>query len=269
MTGTFEDYSIILKDELQARVSRNPRYSMRAFSRDLGVSSARLSRILAGKAVPSRAMALKVGERLGYKDEKLDWYCALVEAQHGRTPERRRRAAAILNRYQNGVFTKQVEAKNSIAWNWYHFAIRRLTQIPEFQSDSKWIANRLGLSVRQAKRAVEEMVKAGALAIIDGKIEMRENYSVHFKGDRNTVRKKMEFDLLANKLPSILGSHREYSHHARHFFAVDRAQIESLKEIIRSFEDQVDDLTYRAEKPDEVVCLSIDLWSLLKSPSVT
>lgn len=262
----FDDYSVILKDELNARARKNPRYSMRAFSRDLGVSSARLSRILSGKAAPSRATALKIGRNLGYKDAKLDWYCALVEARHGRSPESRRAAESILRRYANGVATKAVTAKQTLDWNWHHFAIRRLTQVAGFRSDYSWIASKLGMSWRQTKRAIEELVRVGALAVIEGRLELRDNYSVYFNGNKTAVREKMEADLYAKKLPSILSPTRDRSHHARHYFAISLSQMDEIKRLIKSFEDQVDDLTYKAKDPEDLVCLSIDLWSLIDKP---
>lgn len=259
------DYCQILKDELQARTQRNPSYSLRAFSRDLGVSSARLSRILSGKAAPSRIMAKKIGAKLGYKGETLDWFCALVEVRHGKNQEARTASLEFLKRYDHGIATKKIETRNSFAWNWYHFAIRRLTQLPDFQSDCAWIANRLGLGLKQTKAAIQDLVAAGALAIIDGRIEIRENYDVFFRGDKRKVREKMETDLFALQLPSVLSPSREKSYHARHFFTLNQTHIEELRALIKSFESKVDDLTYRAEVPNDLFCLSIDLFSLLNS----
>ncbi len=259
------DYCQILKDELHARTQRNPSYSLRAFSRDLGVSSARLSRILAGKAAPSRIMSKKIGAKLGYKGETLNWFCALVEARHGKNQEARNASMEFLNRYDHGIATKKIETQHSFAWNWYHFAIRRLTQLPDFQSDCTWIGKRLGLGLKQTKAAVQDLVAAGALAIIDGRIEIRENYDVYFHGDKSKAREKMETDLFARQLPSVLSSSREKSYHARHFFTLNQGHIEELKALIKSFESKVDDLTYRAEVPNDLFCLSIDFYSLLNS----
>jgi uncharacterized protein (TIGR02147 family) len=259
------DYCKILTDELQSRKQRNPSYSLRAFSRDLEVSSARLSRILSGKAAPSRTMSKKIGAKLGYKGETLDWFCALVEARHGKNQEARKASLEFLQRYNHGIGTKKIETKHSFGWNWYHFAIRRLTQLPDFQSDCAWIGNRLGLGLKKTKEAVQELVTAGALAIVDGRIEIRENYDVYFGGDRNKVREKMETDLFARQLPSVLSPSRENSYHARHFFTLNREHFEELRALIKSFESKVDDLTYRAEPPNDLFCLSIDLYSLLNS----
>lgn len=259
------DYCHILKDELQTRTQRNPSYSLRAFSRDLGVSSARLSRILSGKAAPSRVMAKKIGAKLGYKGETLDWFCALVEVRNGKNQESRQASLEFLKRYDHGITTKIIEVQHSFDWNWYHFAIRRLTQLPDFQSDCAWIANRLGLGLNQTKEAVQDLVTAGALAIIDGRIEIRENYDVYFRGDKSKVREKMEKELFARRLPSVLSASREKSYHARHYFTLNQAHIEELKALIKSFESKVDDLTYRAEVPNDLFCLSIDFYSLLNS----
>ncbi|MCB9025723.1 MAG: TIGR02147 family protein [Bdellovibrionaceae bacterium] len=267
MTEQFEDYTQILKQELATRNLRNSRYSLRAFSRDLGISPAQLSRILSGKAVPSKERVKQIAKAMGYKDEKLTWFCALVEASHGKNQEIKDAALETLKKYEKGVSTKKIKAEDSLEWNWHHFAIRRMTQLFDFQSSCEWIGRRLGIGLRRAKIAVEELVRFGALSIINGKIELRENYSVFYKGGRKKGREKMESDLFARCLPSILDSSRERSHHARHFFTLNKKQINELKSLINKFENQVDDLTYKSEFPDDLFCLRLDLWSLIDPSS--
>ena len=52
-----EDYRDILREELAARTETNPQYSLRAFARDLGIGSARLSEVLNGNTGLSRPAA--------------------------------------------------------------------------------------------------------------------------------------------------------------------------------------------------------------------
>lgn len=260
-----EHYTKVIKEELAARSLRNSRYSMRAFSRDLGISPARMSRILSGKAAPSQTTTKKIGEAIGFQEEKLTWFCALVEASHGRTQTSRKAAQEVLSRYENGVSTKNIIVENSLNWNWHHFAIRRMTQLTGFQSSCEWISRRLGLGLLRVRVAVEELDRVGALSIIDGQMDLRENYSVYFKGNRQEVRKKMECDLFSRSLPSILSKDRTKAHHARHYFALNHEQVNELKTLIKSFEDQVDHLTYKTQGADDLFCLSLDFWSLLNA----
>ena len=57
-------------EELRLRQTRNPRYSLRSFARDLGVHHATLSRSLRGGRAETQTI-LSIGARLGLTDEDL------------------------------------------------------------------------------------------------------------------------------------------------------------------------------------------------------
>lgn len=259
-------YVAVLRQELENRIQNNPRYSMRAFSRDLGISSGRLSRILSGKGAPSRATAIKMGQKMGYKGEKLEWYCALVEAQHGRTPAAQEKARNVLGRFARGVRVRHVEVAESMDWKWYHFAIRRMTELKNFRFDDEWISLALDIDVTVVKQAIDQMLRAGVLSLVGGRLQMAESLHVHFKGQKPDRRKKLEEDLFLKKIPSIL---KAQGHHPRHFFAIHKSQMKEVKKIILDFEAKLEDLTFKADNPDELMCLSVDLWSLLTNKSET
>lgn len=259
------DFTEILRGELKSRTQRNPKYSLRAFARDLGISPARLSRILSARAVSSRAMTLKIGSKLGFKDEKLDWFIALVESRYGKNPTEKAAAQALVDRYSEGILTKKLTVKNPFYWSWYHFTIRRMTQLKDFRVNFDWIAKALGMRKAHVKKAVDELLMEGALMMVNGKLEIHENYSVQIEGDKALFCRRMEKSLYPRKLKSILGTNRERSHHARHFFALNHAQMEEIKRLIRSFENQVDDLTYKTQEPDDVYLLSIDFCALTQT----
>ncbi len=259
------DFTEFIKKELKNRIERNPKYSLRALARDFAVSPALLSRILGGKAAPSKALATKIGVKFGFKDEKLNWFIALVESRYGKNPATTAAAQALVNRYAEGIVTKQVKVKNSIDWDWYHFTLRRLTQLKNFKTNFDWIAKAVGISKVQVKKAIDELLFAGALSMVDGQLKLSDNYSVYYEGDKTLLRTKMEKALFSRKIKSVLAAERERSHHARHFFALNNEQVQELKELIRTFENKVDDLTYKSEDLDEVYLLSVDFCALTKA----
>ncbi len=58
------DYRDILKNELERRMNANPRYSLRAFARDLLTPASRLSEVLNGRRGLSEASADRIVRRL-------------------------------------------------------------------------------------------------------------------------------------------------------------------------------------------------------------
>lgn len=92
-TQNFRD---ILKAELEKRQLRNPRYSLRSFARDLGLSAPRLSDVLRGRYGLSRGVAESLAEKLKLPEEEAAYFCDLVEASHGRSRHAKELALARL-----------------------------------------------------------------------------------------------------------------------------------------------------------------------------
>lgn len=62
--------TLFLRQEFDSRKENNPRYSLRAFARDLGVSSGRLSEILNFRRRVTPLQAAKFAERLKLTRER-------------------------------------------------------------------------------------------------------------------------------------------------------------------------------------------------------
>ena len=180
-------YREILKSEFQKRLEKNPRYSLRAFSRDLRIGSARLSEILNGKSGLSRAYAHKVSSHLGFNEEEAKTFCDLVESMHGRSKIKREMAKMRLDYTQHQVApyqNLQLDAFKIIS-EWYHLAILELTYLRRFKDDPQWIASQLGIQSMQAKLALERLKKLNLL------YEKKEKWIAH-----------SDFTTIGNQLPS-------------------------------------------------------------------
>lgn len=89
--GSESNLAEFFKRLYQERRTANPAYSQRAFARDLGISSGRLSEIFHGKASLSERSAEGVAQRLGLKPEEAQKLYVLVF-------ENRRRARDLQDR---------------------------------------------------------------------------------------------------------------------------------------------------------------------------
>jgi len=151
-----------LRTEYDRRRKQNRRYSLRSFSRFLGVPSGRVSEILNFK----RPISIKLGERLA---EKLY-----------PTPLQRQEFLDSVRRHQDGLRAfKRLPAPDgagrqpeyslltadqfSVVADWYHFAILSLVKTVDFQRDPVWIANRLGIPKSRAKEAFARLLRLGLI----------------------------------------------------------------------------------------------------------
>src|SRR5690606_12528133 len=145
------------------RLGRNPRYSLRAFARDLGLGPTRLSEILSGKQGLSSLSAQKIAQKMGLSREESEIFVLQVESQHGRSAlsremakEKLKKIALIPDRSLNPDLFH-------IIAEWYHLAILELTRLKGFQSNSNWIAERLNLSVMEVDLALKRLLSLNLL----------------------------------------------------------------------------------------------------------
>ncbi len=164
-----QDFKTLLKRELEQRTGRNPRYSLRAFAKDMQVAPALMSDILNGKRGLSRNSAKHFARKLGLSDSETEVFCDLVESKHARSKTVREQAKSrLIQKAGTGVVLKFLtldQEKFNLLSDWYHLAIFELMKTSTFQNDPKWIAKRLDLSVHQVTVALSRMVKLGMIVL--------------------------------------------------------------------------------------------------------
>src|SRR5687767_1203761 len=84
MVGVDSDFRKVLRRELDTRCRMIPKYSLRAFAKDLEISPSRLSEILSGKQGLSRDRARELAGLLGFSSRETELFCELVESEHAR-----------------------------------------------------------------------------------------------------------------------------------------------------------------------------------------
>lgn len=163
--ATSIDPASVLRRVLVERVARNPSYSLRAFARNLGVSHAYLSMLLNGKRRIPVHQALRFSQLAGLSETESKSLVASCreaalerfESAGARTTPRTARPTLEYYRLQLDDFRMLSE--------WYHVAILDLTQLENFRSEPRWIAERLGLKTSEVGAAVRRLVRLGMLDV--------------------------------------------------------------------------------------------------------
>src|SRR5689334_14844868 len=93
-------YRAYLKAEYERRLAANPRYSMRAYARDLKVAPSVISEILNGRHGLSRKSAETIAARLPISERERAYFCDLADAAHARTSVVRQAAARRVAAYE-------------------------------------------------------------------------------------------------------------------------------------------------------------------------
>ena len=181
LMNTVMDFKTILKRELEQRIGRNPRYSMRAFAKDLNLAPALLSDVLNGNRGLSVHSAGKIAKRLGMSASETKIFCDLVESKHARSKLGKQLALQRLEgvTLQGRVlkFLTLDQTKFNILADWYHLAILELLRTLQCEHSAAWIAKRLEISKVQAESALERMQELGLVIVENGRyIPTAENF---------------------------------------------------------------------------------------------
>jgi uncharacterized protein (TIGR02147 family) len=149
-----QNYRSVLEAKFTERLARNPKYSLRAFARDLSLSSARLSEILSGKKGLSRQAAQQIARRLGMSEKEQETFCDRVDAEHCRSPLGRKAAQARLVQQHSERSRDLTVDHFQLIENWYHLAILQYLKIWPDLARPQDMAQKLEISENEAKLAL-------------------------------------------------------------------------------------------------------------------
>jgi uncharacterized protein (TIGR02147 family) len=139
-----EKVRIILLEEFVKSQTRNPNYSMRAYSKKIGLAQPAISEMLSGKRGITKKSAEKILNGLDIDPEE---------------------AFKILSSEDEPSIKFQPLDQDAfdIIANWHHYAILSLAETKDFKSSEEWIAERLGITTMAASEAIEKLLQCKML----------------------------------------------------------------------------------------------------------
>lgn len=263
-----DSYQEILYSEWDRKRKKNPRYSLRAFARDLDISSSKLSEIFNKKQGLSKEKADTIATKLRFNREKKLLFINLVEAACSRSKVLREKASENVDVQKRIIEFTHVSdsADTNDIIRWHYQAIRRLTQSSSFKEDPEWIGKMLNIDENLAKEALYKLLKLGYLKRDkDNRIHTDQSLTLINTGD---VKKRKElllerFEELFSKAMKTTKTHPpEERFHCTHLFSLKKSQIPKIKEYIRELEDKIDDETYETGEPEVLYGFGAQLFPL-------
>nr|WP_295904933.1 TIGR02147 family protein [uncultured Bdellovibrio sp.] len=155
MAENHSSLSIFLHDVLETRRLRNPKYSMRAFARDLGLSPGRLSDLLSGRRLPGKEIRNRIVSSLKMSEDESKKFFSLIERQKILTEER-------ADAYQLS------EDEFALIADWENYAVLMLMGTHDFRPYEPWMAERLGISELRIRAALERLQRLNLVKTENG-----------------------------------------------------------------------------------------------------
>jgi len=160
----------ILRSQYHRRVELNPRYSMRAFARDLDVSPGQMSLLLAGKKGISLERAKTMAERLELKSAEKDYFlnqAVLMFARSDAAKKIAKNTLQHLNLQQDAIrLSKEVFIAVS---DWHHFGILFAMRLKNYADgcaefgEAEFLSKTLKVPPVDVESALARLVKLGAI----------------------------------------------------------------------------------------------------------
>ena len=237
----------VLRLEFCRRKSRNQRYSVRSYARDLRISPGALSQILAGKRPLTVKKAKAIADVLPLPPKERE--LLISDPKKGE---------AGIQGTNGGVLEISEDAYHFVS-EWYHYAILSLTKTSSFRNDPGWIARRLGITPIEASTAIQRLLRMRLLTETDAK-NLAEGDSQHLDPDLvpESAHKRYHQQRLEHALNCLDTVEEEHQAIASISLAINLKKLPAAKGIIDEFRQELTELLEDKET-SEVYNLNIQL----------
>lgn len=240
-----------LQEELERRKQKNPRYSLRAFARGLGIQSSSLSGYLKrNRAIPMWdqgriAQHLRLPPRLQESLFSSSHSTVSTEAQY----------------WQRPVVMPELTQKEFLL-EWEYLAVMSLVKVHNFKADPEWIGKRLGITVARAHQVLELLLHSQLIAVGENDKYVCQWDELRTTDDVTSMvvqeAHQRTLAMAQKKLKEVDVAQRDYSSLT---LSVNPKNIKKLKSDIRQFLVSVEN-KYEKAPTSEVYRLCLQLFPL-------
>ena len=251
---------------------KNPAFSIRAFSKRLGVSPTTLSRILNGRRSVSAKLATQLIERLGLSPIEAQKILSLF-------PVRRQYRRSELSEDDSTTQQSLILTMDQyhVVSEWFHFGLRALLRTKDAQSsrkhcEPKWLAKRLGINPSEAAKAIERLLRLEMIERLpDGRLRATDVSFHSIDGVSSASIRQNHAQHLELARASLERDSVESRDFTNLVIAINPKKISEAKEVIRKFRKKIETvLEDESTGPkQEVYSLAIQLFPLTQTQNET
>ena len=246
MNNTTEiDLSLLLHKILMERKERNQNYSIRAFARDLKISSGRMSDILNKKYIPGNSISSRIVQALCLNEEEGKIVQQIIENSQK-------------SKKELGGAHQLSEQEYSLIADWHHYAILNLMETKDYRDDFSWIADRLNLNQQTVKDSFDIMISLGLVEIKNGKyLRTHKNVTTTHNIPSRALREANR-QVIMQSLNSLVHDPTDIRDITSIVLPINMANLPKAKELAREFRRKVAALLEEGEKTEVYnVCVQI------------
>lgn len=246
-------YITKLKQVFSDKQRKNPQYSIRAFSRDIGIDSSSLSKILKGKRRFPLTKVDTLSKNLSF------------------SPREKRVFIESLNNLDQVYEQISIDEEDKrylldesyfdIISEWEHYAVLELFELDEFIVNRKNMAFKLGLDLNRVDVVLNNLMDVGLLEFQNGEYVkvhggLRTSEDILSNALKASHKETMEMGI--EKIEEVDLDLRDFSSTT---MAIDPKKLNEAKILIREFRQKMDSLLSKGDK-SEVYQLAVQFYPL-------
>lgn len=271
----YDDYHRFLKDFYEFQKRRKASFSFRSFASKAGLNSPNyLKLVMEGQRRLGNSALPKFIKALGLKNDAAEYFEALVFFNNASLSVDKQYYFEKMTQFRKFREIRQVE-KDSYEFysHWFYSAVRELINLEQFCEDPTWIAKQLHpeISEHQASEALKLLERLGFVVREASSGKLVQSTSLISTGAEvqsiSVAKFHREMMSLAEK--SIDETPSEERNLSGVTIGVDQSQLESLREKIFQFRQELLSEIKNAETVDRVYQLNIQFFPLSKEKEAT
>ncbi len=253
-----------LKEELARRSTKNARYSLRSFARDLEVSPSTLSDVINARYGFSSATAKRISLKLNLSNHERELFCDLVDAEHGSRASIRKSAKARIQSQDLVANQLQMDTFETIS-DWHHYAILESLALEDAEHTVSWISKRLNLSPQATEVALDRLQRVGLIERTKKKIIVKDGFTATPSGVPSEAIRKFHRQILEKAIEALDTQTVEERSVSNMVLAVDPADLKEAEELIKKFRREFEAKFCRAQNAKEVYTLNVQFFRLTEN----
>lgn len=263
----YADYRMFLSDFYQSRKESNPNYSHRVFAQQAGLSSpSHLLMIIKGNRNLSTKTVPKFVEGLKLKGQEARYFELLVQYNQTENLEIKARhfgEMMAIRSVHKSLHPLEKERFEFLS-KWYIVAVYVLVDLKSFDPNPNWIAKKLGgkITVMEAKEALATLIRLGFLTETPEGLKQSQG-AMTVPDDTKSVGvytyHQSMLKLAAEALRTLPVPAREANGVT---LAIPKDKLQQIKERIREFRKEINQLASSFEDPSDVYQLNIQFFPL-------
>jgi uncharacterized protein (TIGR02147 family) len=260
------NYREYLRDTLIGQIRKNPRFSLRAFAKRVGLAPSNLSEVIRGKKNLSEKSAIQVAERMGLNPVETEYFVLLVQLE-GRRDDKSRQL--ILDRLQRLNPSREVnhlglDVFNAIS-DWYHVAVITLTRVEGFVVSPESAAQALGVTLVEASAAIDRLVRLNLIEKTKAGYRKTGNYLLAHSDSPDEGLRNYHRQMLSKAIDSLTAQTPREKVIGSENLVIDEDQIEEARQITERYFAEMIKLSERAEKKTHAYHLGVQFFNLMKT----